>query len=102
MSNIICPNCWKDKVIKNWKSGDDQKYKCKNCWKNFIETTTEEIIPQEVIKKEDKIKTLSRKEIWEAIFDIPKYSKKYDFNFETWKDYHLKRSRLYVKKTKKV
>ncbi len=44
---VQCPECDSEKTIKNGKSGFSQKYKCKDCGNNFLDTPTDEVKAQE-------------------------------------------------------
>lgn len=44
---VHCPECDSESVIKNGKSGFSQKYKCKDCGNNFLDTPTDEVKVQE-------------------------------------------------------
>ena len=165
--NNICPKCWEsEKIIKNWKSWDFQKYKCKTCWNNFLESKTndseektaensslnesfsekdiniskeekkvvyqpflvedwknkiraqfedfineqesifwiwetEEVAKENLLKEFAKIKKwrfksneakyVSFRNNYRNIFDKPKFSKKYWFEFNSWAEYWAKK-----------
>ncbi|MDD3302243.1 MAG: hypothetical protein PHN31_01710 [Candidatus Gracilibacteria bacterium] len=114
-----CTKCGEvEKIIKNGKSGENQKYKCKVCGTNFIDQEVNKIEDQEIpvdgtvdtgviaesvesVEKTENEKTIKERsniiknknfrENYNNNFDIPKHSKKYGFSFSSWKEYFLKK-----------
>ncbi len=114
-----CPQCDSEHVIKNGKSGSNQKFKCKDCDHNFLDTpedmekVAEETVavekeieaasPEATETPEGKFKSQKAKHVWfrahyKDAFDKPKYSKKYGFEFNSWFEYFV----LKYEATKKV
>lgn len=114
----ICPECNSENTIKNGKSGFSQKYKCKDCGNNFLDTPTNEVAvaaEDEVIKEEidtvkaetteeevveetkpmkklsDIAKNMNFRKHYKDTFTETKHSKKYGFDFDSWAEYFAKK-----------
>lgn len=96
-TKVACPKCGQTElIIKNGKNSEwIQKFKCKTCNANYLDNCTKddntEIVENEL--SDNPIQVAFRKN-YRNEFSEPRYSKKYDFHFNSWQEYYSLRSKF--------